>query len=485
MPHADTAAPHVDDHSAATQPEGVADTATSGPGSIDGTIVIDTSALVADPDVIHAYPGADIVLPMIVIEELDKLKARMDSSAGASARAVIRALDDIRVANDGSTLTTAAPLPNGGTVRIEPNGLRLDRLEPFHLDPNAADHRILAAALGLASDNDKVTVVSCDAAMRLKADTIGLTAADHVVNQTVFSVYDVPGWAQVEVPEELVDDLYATHHVVYDDAVEAAARTGADLTDLKVNEFVHAQAGTKTVLARRTGQGLQRLREKSRVEAWGVNPRNKEQQFAMELLMDTQVPIVALTGRAGTGKTLMALAAALEQTMEPDSPYDRVMILRPMHSIGKQDLGFLPGDVADKVAPWFDAVVDSMVAMSTVPMTHREARDRLEMWVEQGKLTMEPVTFLRGRSLNRHILVTDEVQNLEKADVKTILTRLGEGSKLVACGDPDQCDNPFTSPTANGLTALVDAFRGQPEFGHVALTECERSRIADLAADLL
>ena len=442
-------------------------------------VVIDTSALVADPDVLDAHGAKQVVIPLTVLEELDHVKQRLDAG-GANARAVIRKLDEIRLAAPGRSLTRAVSMPEGGTLRVEANGLRLDELTAFHLDPTVADHKILAAALGLAGEGHDVTVISCDAAMRLKADTVGLTAEDHVSNQAVFSTADVPGWAVHEVRSEFIDALYAEKFIATGDPRTA----GLDAT--VVNEFLIARAGTSSALARRTRDGFALLdKERSRPPVWGIRPRNKEQRFALELLSDPEVEVVALSGKAGTGKTLLAIAAGLEQTFEGAPRFDRIMVLRPMYSVGRQDIGFLPGDVSDKVAPWFDSVVDAMVALSTNGMDHKQARDTLEMWVGQGKLTMEPVTFLRGRSLQRHLLVIDEVQNLEKSDVKTVLTRLGAGSKIVACGDPDQCDNPFTSPTSNGMTALVDAFRGQSEFGHIALTECERSRIAGLAADLL
>lgn len=449
------------------------------------TLVIDTSVLVSDPDSLYAFSDCDLVIPMTVIEELDNLKSRQDQ-AGANARAVIRLLEDIRTSGQGRTLTTPVDLPNGSTLKIEPNGLRLDELETYHLPPNKADHRILAAALGQQSDGRNVAVVSCDGAMRLKADTLGLTAVDYAANNAPFTTRDKPGWKKVELTTELIADLYDSNTGNERMRVVPVTheRDLAALEDVCVNEFVLASSGTSTALARREKDGLRLLAPSGKTRAWDLRSRNKEQQFALDLLTDPTIEVVALSGRAGTGKTILAIAAALEQTFE-DNRYDRVMILRPMYAIAGQDLGYLPGEVEDKVAPWFDAVVDAMVALSTRDMKHKEARDMLNMWVDQGKLAMEPVTFLRGRSLSRTILVVDETQNLETAAAKTVLTRLGEGSKVILVGDPQQADNPYVDEVSNGLTAVVAAFRGQDIFGHVELTECERSRIADLAADLL
>lgn len=446
------------------------------------TVVLDTSVLVADPDAFNAFTGVDVVLPLTVIEELDRLKTRPDG-AGAAARQVVRHLEQLRLAAGGS-LATAVDLDNDNTLRVEPNGLRLTELEAFHLATDVPDHRILASALGLRADGRSVTVVSCDGAMRLKADALGLTAVDHEANNAPFTTRDVPGWGTFDVSSDLVADLYARRFVADDDLDQHDRET---LADVAVNEFAVLRApGNQTALARRREDGLHRLPSSSNTPAtWGVRARNKEQQFALNLLTDPDVQVVALSGRAGTGKTLLAIAAGLEQTFEADPIYDRIMVLRPMFSVGRQDIGFLPGDVEDKVAPWFDAIVDAMVALSSTGLDHKAAREQLTMWVDQGKLAMEPVTFLRGRSLARTLVILDEIQQLETADVKTVLTRLGEGSKIVVCGDPDQCDNPFTSPTSNGLVSLVAAFRGTEVFGHVALTACERSRIADLAAERL
>jgi PhoH-like ATPase len=215
--------------------------------------------------------------------------------------------------------------------------------------------------------------------------------------------------------------------------------------------------------------------------AWGLEPKNTEQMFALNLLLDPDVSIVALSGAAGTGKTILAVAAALEQTFERAPRYKRVTILRPVISVGGQDLGFLPGDVRDKLGPWFENIVDAMVRLSE-GLTHKQARERLDAWVEEERLTMEAVTFLRGRSLQDTLVIVDEAQNLEASTIKTILTRLAEGSKAVLTGDVEQIDNPYLSTYDNGLSVLAGAFAGEPQFGQVVLREGRRSAAANLAA---
>jgi len=213
--------------------------------------------------------------------------------------------------------------------------------------------------------------------------------------------------------------------------------------------------------------------------------RSKEQVFALDLLLDGSVPVVGLSGPAGTGKTILALAAGLEQTFEPSSQvFDRLIILRPVQSVGGQDLGFLPGTLEEKLGPWFDAVIDALVALGD-RLSYPDARRMVDMWVQQGRMSLDAVTYLRGRSLRRSYVLVDESQNLEQLTLKTILTRVGEGSKVVFLGDTSQIDNPYVSRDSNALAVRTDRLAGQELFGHLTLTRGERSPVATLAADLL
>jgi PhoH-like ATPase len=318
-----------------------------------------------------------------------------------------------------------------------------------------------------------VELVSNDAALRIKAAQVGLVAHEHHRGGADPGASRRTGWATVEVAPTVIDDLYA--------------RDGAALDDLPVpgavgpNEYAVLRAGQQSVLVRRRGDRLAALHRGQ--EAWGVRPRAKEQQFALDLLLDPEVRIVALDGYAGTGKTILALAAGLEQVIERPR-YDKVAVYRPVVPVGKSELGFLPGTLAEKLDPWMQAVTDAIVAM-TERRSHADAVSLLDELGAREKLSMETVTFLRGRSLLGTFVLVDEAQNLEPTTLKTILTRVGEGTKIVFTGDTSQIDAPYLSEHTNAIAVLIDAFAGQDLFGHVRLSHCERSEVASLAATLL
>jgi PhoH-like ATPase len=443
-------------------------------------VVLDTSVLIADPEAIYAFPGDDAVIPLVVIEELDQHKTRPDD-VGRAAREVIRRIEDLRV-NNGGDIRTAVPLPDGGTLRIETNGLHTAEVAARGLDPDKPDNRILAAALGQAGHGPTV-VVSNDAALRIKAAQLGLEATEHHRRRRLDDGQPT-GWCTVEVEPALVDRFYDDHSGVdvadvlaaVVDRDEPAGVTDPD--EFACNHFAVLRSGSQSVLARSTGGRLKPLLRAP--EAWGLRPRSKEQQFALELLLDPEVRVVALDGTAGTGKTILAMAAGLEQVMESDR-YDRVSVYRPVVPVGKAELGFLPGTLDEKLSPWMAAVTDALVAL-TERRSHAEARVVLEEMTARDKLSMEAVTYLRGRSLHGTFVLVDEAQNLEPTTLKTILTRVGEGTKVVFTGDTSQIDAPYVSERNNAVTVLIDAFAGEPCFGHVRLTHCERSQVASLAA---
>jgi PhoH-like ATPase len=432
-------------------------------------VVLDTSALISDPEAIFAFAGADAVIPLTVVEELDSLKTRRDD-VGRSAREVIRTIEDMRTANGGD-IRSAVALPGGGTLRIETNGLHLEEVAGRGLDPTKPDNRILAAALGQSSHHPtvRVTVVSNDAALRIKAAQLGLDAREHHRGRIAPFGQRPAGWRTIEVAREVVDDLYASDSC------------GLDSSDLGPNEYAVLRAGQQSILVRNRGGVVEPLHRSH--EAWGIRPRAKEQQFALDLLLDPEVRIVALDGFAGTGKTILALAAGLEQVMERPI-YDKVAVYRPVVPVGKAELGFLPGTLAEKLDPWMQAVTDALVAM-TEHRSHRDAMTLLEEMTTREKLSMETVTYLRGRSLLGTYVLVDEAQNLEPTTLKTILTRVGEGTKVVFTGDTSQIDAPYLSEHTNAIAALIDAFSGERLFGHIRLTHCERSEVASLAAERL
>lgn len=437
-------------------------------------VVLDTSAIMSDPVAHLSYPGADIVIPLTVVDELGQNKSRPDS-AGRNARAFLRILEQLRQDNAG-TLLTPAPLPEDATVRVAHNGLRVDKLREHHLDPSVADHRILAAALGCAGESP-VTVVSNDTALRLKASVVALDAIEHTPGRTGMFAPHRTGHHTLPLTAATIAALKGRAPVPI---VDLPAPDRALLEAVLDNEFVIA-AGT-ALSARRKGESLTPVHP-SRPR--GLKARNKEQEFALDLLADPEIRLTALRGRAGTGKTMLALAAGLDAVLDKHT-HDRLVILRPMHAVGRQDLGYLPGDIAEKTQPWFAAVVDCLVALSTDPAaTFASCSAQLQEWIAASKVELSPLTFLRGRSLTRSWVILDEAQNISADDARTVISRLGEGSTLVLTGDDSQLDTPFASALTCGLNVAVDAFAGVDLFGQVFFTRGERSRLANLAAERL
>ena len=436
-------------------------------------LVLDTSVLVADPICFHHLGDVDIVIPLTVIEELDGLKSRPDD-VGRSARTALRAIEELRVRAGGS-LAVAVQLgvaPESGTLRIEINGIQHHLLIEHGLDPQLPDNRIIGAALGQSLIGPTV-MVSNDAALRIKAAHLGVQANEHLPAGRA-EVSRNSGWDSIDVGGEMIDAIYGAGTLAADDL------GGSD--SVGENEFAVLRAGSQSALARRIGSAFELLGHNA-PEAWGLRPRSKEQRFALELLLDPDVSVVALDGRAGTGKTLLAIAAGLEQVVE-QRIYERLAIYRPLVPVGRADVGFLPGGLDDKLDPWMSAIHDAIVAL-TDGRSSRDARTLTDELTMRNQLSLESVTFLRGRSLHRQMVIVDEAQNLEPTTLKTILTRIGEGTKVVFTGDTSQIDAPYLGESNNALAVLIHAFRGQRCFGHVSLHACERGTVASLAAELL
>ena len=442
------------------------------------TVVLDTSVLIADPGSLHTFEGRDVVIPLTVIEELDGHKARRDD-VGAAAREALRAIEGLRVAHDGN-INRPVDLANGGTLRVETNGVHLDEIRVLGLDPVKADNRILAACCGLRADGASVTVVTNDTAMRIKAAQLGFEAAEHTrANRSVVET-GYGSWPAYEVSSELLAEIH--HSGATGLSFAAVPDEERAVTELEDNTFGVLRSGSSSLLVRSIDKILRALPQHQ--EAYGLRPRSKEQRAALDLLLDPEVTVVALDGTAGTGKTVLALAAGLEQVVEHHARYERLAVYRPIVPVGHADVGFLPGTLDEKLEPWMAAVVDALAAL-TDDGSYLTAEVVMTELLERRKLTMESVTFLRGRTLQSSFIVVDEAQNLEPSTVKTILTRVGEGAKIVFSGDRDQIDAPYLSKHNNGLAVLLDAFRGQRCFGGVRLASCERSEVAALAAQLL
>ena len=443
------------------------------PSGVRTRIVLDTSVLVADPSSLHSFPGCEVVIPLTVVEELDGLKTRMDD-VGRAARTALRTIEDLR-RRAGGSIHHPVPLssdPDAGTVHIEVNGIQRHRLIENGLDPEIPDNRIIGAALGQA-DHAPTQIISNDAGLRIKAAHLGLIAAEHQpVGRS--SRTRPMGWVTVDTDAKVIDHLYSNGSVDSD--------SDAVLSDLHENGFAVMRCGSQSALVRKQDDDMHLLPPSS-PDAWGLRARSKEQRFALELLLDPNVNVVALDGQAGTGKTVMAVAAGLEQVVERRA-YERLAIYRPLVPVGRADVGFLPGGLEEKLDPWMSAIHDAIVALTDQRSNH-DARRMIDDLISRGQLSLESVTFLRGRSLHKQFVVVDEAQNLEPTTLKTILTRIGEGTKVVFTGDTSQIDAPYMGESNNALAVLIQAFNNQECFGHVTLASCERSEVASLAAELL
>jgi len=432
------------------------------------TFVLDTCVLLADPQAPLRFDEHDVVLPLVVIEELDRKKTRLDE-VGANARAAIRLLEEIGASRNGGMREPVA-LPGGGTLRIELNGIASERL-PAALDPQTPDHRILATCLNLVEKTPAVLVTK-DAALRIKGAQLGVAVQDYRAD-TVPVEQLHSGLVEHLTEGEVIDRLFAEGKIELE-GVEA-----------QVNQFLILRAGaSRSALARviQSDPTVIVERAPTHVRAFGVEPKNVRQTVALHQLLDPDIPAVSVMGMAGTGKTFLALAAALEQVLE-QGRYRRVSVYRPLVAVGRQEVGFLPGDLNEKLAPWMAAVHDNLYALFSDAGVEG-ARHAIEELIDRDELEMAAVTYLRGRSITGEFVIIDEAQNLELPTLKVILTRMSRDSKVVFCGDLSQVDNPYISPFG-GMAALIERFKGSSLFGHVTLERSVRSPLAEMAANIL
>jgi len=437
--------------------------------------VIDTSVFLSDSGCINKFGNADLFIAYKVLEEIDKHKKRQDS-VGFHARQIIKTLDELR--SKGS-LAKGVRLGKGkGIFKVEEGQATL----PDGLSMKVPDHQILATALFVkeAHANRKTIVVSRDINMRVIADAVGIQAEEYQTAQAVESTDKIyTGFVEVVVDDELVEQFYNEEEIRIDpDLLKSQKAT------LYPNQFVMLISSSnpkKTALARciEGVRPLEKIRDRKHEVSWGVLPRNKEQGFAFDLLFDEEIPFVSLIGRAGSGKTLMAIAAGMEQTLGMhNNKYRKLVVSRPVQPMGK-DIGFLPGDLKEKMMPWLMPIKDNM------EMILGQDKIIFEQFLEQGKIEIEALTYIRGRSINNAFMIIDEAQNLTAHEVKTIITRVGENTKVVLTGDIEQIDNIYTNETSNGLTYAVERFKEYDVAGHVTFTKGERSRIATLASKIL
>ncbi len=434
--------------------------------------ILDTNVLLYDPHAVYRFEENEIIIPITVIEEIDRFKKDMNET-GRNARLISRILDDFR--KKGS-LATGIGLESGGTLRVELYNTELAKLLPPELSEQRGDNRILAVAVDIKNKNGRapVILVTKDTNLRIKADAIGLKAEDYESDKVhIEELYT--GFAELEAGPDVIDRFYGQGWVdaewpLYPNQF-VTVRDRENPSHTAIGKYNAAQ-NRITPIIKVAKEGI-----------WSIHPRNREQSFALDALLDDNVKIVTLVGKAGTGKTLLAIAAGLQKTAE-DNVYNRLLVSRPVFPMGK-DLGFLPGDIEEKLAPWMQPIFDNVeLLLSGHEAEKRHSKGYREL-MAMGIMEIEPLTYIRGRSIPNQYLIVDEAQNLTPHEIKTIVTRAGEGTKVVLTGDPYQIDNPYVDSSSNGLTYLVERFKGQAISAHVTMMKGERSELAELAANLL
>jgi PhoH-like ATPase len=436
--------------------------------------VLDTNVLLHDPRSIFGFGDNNVVIPIYVIEEIDNFKRDL-SSLGRNARQVARYLDEFRAQGK---LREGVPLgQDRGTIRV----LFTERQLPKEWADghSSIDNRILAVAVDVR-DREKglpAVFVTKDTNLRIRADALGLHAEDYDVEGVAIDEL-WSGVDEIEVDGQAVNDFYASGVVPVAPAAEPPPP----------NEFVvlrdranpqHSAVG-KFSAAR---QAYVPLIKTPKEGTWGIRPRNKEQSFGLDLLLNDEIRLVTIVGKAGTGKTLLAIAAGLQKTME-ENVYQKLLVSRPIFPLGR-DIGYLPGDVEEKLNPWMQPIFDNVEYLMNLSRSEKKQGRGYHELMDLGILEIEPLTYIRGRSIPNQYMIVDEAQNLTPHEVKTIITRVGDGTKIVLTGDPYQIDNPYVDQTNNGLIHVVNRFKSERLAGHVTMAKGERSPLAELAANLL
>ena len=429
--------------------------------------VLDTNVLIHDPYSIYNFRGNDIYLPIEVIEEIDKLKQKPNTAI--HARMASRVLEEIRKKGN---LSDGIELPNDIFFKVEktadisllPEGLRKDVI----------DNHIIAVVMGIKKrePDRKVIFVTKDINLRIKADAVGVEVEDYSTDKVVYDDLD-KGYIEIEISKEIFDKFNKSGKIDISEFNPEFEPTP--------NFFFIFKCGQEETAGRVIGDKVKKFLNGD-INAWGARARNQEQRFAMELLMDDNVKAVSLVGKAGTGKTLLAIAAGLEQVVERKK-YSKLYIARPIIPMGK-DLGFLPGNEKDKLRPWMQPIFDNIEFLSDVKGD--KAGEKVITGLESmGLLKVEALTYIRGRSMPNAFIIIDEAQNLTPLEIKTIITRVGENTKIVFTGDPYQIDSAYLDANTNGLTYMADKLKNEKIAGHITLVKGERSPLAEIAAKLL
>lgn len=441
--------------------------------------VLDTNVLLHDPRAIFSFEDNEVIIPGVVLEELDTKKRYMDE-IGRNARHFSRIIDKFR---QQGKLHTGVPLEQGGILRVELNHKSFEKLEHIFFE-KTNDNRIIAAAMNLQDEQKqdknakRVVLISKDALVRVKADALGLEAEDFLNDKVVHHSESYLGYLECDVDKKLIDQLYKVRHISLDEGNNALPAK----EHFCPHQFVILKdvAGSSASAIGKVDSncGTIELLAFADEPVWGVKARNVQQKMALELLLNPDIPLVTMTGRAGTGKTLLSLAAGLSQ-VEDEHIYQKMLVARPIVPMGK-DLGYLPGEKDDKLKPWMQPIFDNLEYLFQT-----KHGDLDNILAGMNSIEVEALTYIRGRSIPEQLIIIDEAQNLTKHEVKTIITRVGEGSKIILMGDPEQIDHPYLDETSNGLSYLVEKFKEQKISGHIRLEKGERSALAQLASKLL
>ncbi len=438
--------------------------------------VLDTNILLHNPEAIYGFEDNDVWLPIVVIEEIDTFK-KDQRELGRNAREVARHLDDLRKAGslvDGVVLESGGKLRVGMTERELPKG--------FHINA-IADDRILAVALHVKDsfDGESVTLVTLDTNLRIRANVLGIEAADYDTQQ--IDIKDLyPPVRVLDLAPGGISEFFDHGEL---EIPEGSVGDGTEAGGWYENEYIQLQDGNASALGRvRAADGRIDPVDRLKHPLMGIRPRNREQYFALDACLRPDIHVVTLVGKAGTGKTLMALAAGLHMVAEEER-YQRLLVSRPIIPMGR-DIGYLPGTIDQKLKPWVQPIHDNVEFLMARSSHGKQKRGRgVDDLVRQGIMEIEPLTYIRGRSIAEQFMIVDEAQNLTPHEIKTILTRAGEGTKIVFTGDPFQIDNPYIDSISNGLTYLIDRFRGESIAASITLRKGERSALAELAANKL
>jgi PhoH-like ATPase len=434
--------------------------------------ILDTNVLLHDPRSIYGFKDNNVIIPIYVIEEIDQFKRDL-SELGRNARLVARYLDSFRA--EGS-LKEGVPLPHGGMLRVS----FTDRELPLSMaDSNLMDNRILAVAIDLMEKEPETQAVfiTKDTNLRIRADALGLIAEDYDAERVeITELYT--GFTERLVPRELVDQMYK----------HGAEVELPDADTLAPNQLVLLKDETNpshTAMGRfhATKARLVPLLRQIKDGTWGIRPRNMEQTFCLDLLLNDDIKLVTIVGKAGTGKTLLAIAAGLQKVTE-EGLYQKLLVSRPIFPLGR-DIGYLPGSVEEKLNPWMQPIFDNVEFLMNLSRADKKAGRGYHELLDLGLMEIEPLTYIRGRSLPNQFIIVDEAQNLTPHEVKTIITRVGDNTKIILTGDPFQIDNPYVDSTNNGLVHVVNRFKSEKIAAHITMAKGERSALAELAANLL